>query len=443
MPEEPNPRMDEMLKAYAKARREQGGTPPPLHPATRNLLQGEVTRTFHATGAAPEVRLGFWESMRARIVMVGSVCAALLIFGFVFLQLQPAPVERAEVAGRKASDATPAKAAAERRGFTVKTGKKDAFYAEESSPRATPPYEAKSSGQRSLDAGVALPAESSPAAAPPAPTVADSMSTISGRDDSSRMEVELMEKPQAAMGNAVTPRKAIGGGSAVTGPMAGTTGATARKEGTAGKALARTREQKAVARASKAKSPPSNMQFRQTMLPPAASAAGLAAPQPQSILNSFEMRRTDGEIRITDADGSTYVGQVDAISSLPAAADKGATATTAAIEAEAAKAPAENESKLAAKAETLRQVAPQDRANASLQDFSFCAKGLNRSLNQSVELRGRFVGDGNVLQNSTNLALHAHPAGQVPQPSAAHIQGQVLVGGTNTMELNAVMIEPE
>jgi hypothetical protein len=44
MASEPNPKVDELLKAYAKKRRDQAGAPFELHSATRNLLQAEVAR---------------------------------------------------------------------------------------------------------------------------------------------------------------------------------------------------------------------------------------------------------------------------------------------------------------------------------------------------------------------------------------------------------------
>jgi hypothetical protein len=39
MPDEPNKKMDEMLRSYAEERRKAPETP--LHQATRNMLQGE------------------------------------------------------------------------------------------------------------------------------------------------------------------------------------------------------------------------------------------------------------------------------------------------------------------------------------------------------------------------------------------------------------------
>jgi len=52
MPSEPENKIEELLKAYAKKRREDAGAPFELHPATRKLLQGEVARRQPAAGTA-------------------------------------------------------------------------------------------------------------------------------------------------------------------------------------------------------------------------------------------------------------------------------------------------------------------------------------------------------------------------------------------------------
>src|SRR5712692_1133074 len=52
MPDEPNRKMDELLKSYAKKRRADAGAPLELHPATRRLLQSEVARL--RPGRAPD-----------------------------------------------------------------------------------------------------------------------------------------------------------------------------------------------------------------------------------------------------------------------------------------------------------------------------------------------------------------------------------------------------
>src|SRR3954468_23483388 len=55
MTPEPDNKMDELLKAYAKKRAEEAGAPPELHPATRRLLQGEVARVYAKKAGSPSL----------------------------------------------------------------------------------------------------------------------------------------------------------------------------------------------------------------------------------------------------------------------------------------------------------------------------------------------------------------------------------------------------
>ena len=57
MPAEPdNSKIEELLKGYAKKRRDELGAPIELHPAVRKMLQGEVARQ---RPAPPAERKGF------------------------------------------------------------------------------------------------------------------------------------------------------------------------------------------------------------------------------------------------------------------------------------------------------------------------------------------------------------------------------------------------
>ena len=60
MPEEPNNRMEEMLRAYARERRKKPDVR--MHPATRGMLQAEVARQYGQAGPA---HTSFWKQMRA------------------------------------------------------------------------------------------------------------------------------------------------------------------------------------------------------------------------------------------------------------------------------------------------------------------------------------------------------------------------------------------
>src|SRR5688572_931634 len=70
MPDEPNKKIDETLRAYAQERRKAADIS--LHPATRNLLQGEVRRVFGAPEPQP-----WWKRLRAfwpQLTFAGSMC---------------------------------------------------------------------------------------------------------------------------------------------------------------------------------------------------------------------------------------------------------------------------------------------------------------------------------------------------------------------------------
>jgi hypothetical protein len=72
--------MDELLRAYAKLRREQADPLPPLHPATRRLLQDEVRRTFRTAQAQPgQIGLGAWLAARWRLVATGGAAVVLFV----------------------------------------------------------------------------------------------------------------------------------------------------------------------------------------------------------------------------------------------------------------------------------------------------------------------------------------------------------------------------
>src|SRR5260221_9971355 len=78
---EPERDIEKTLEAYAQKRREEAGAPLELHPATRNVLQGEVARSTPRKAARP----GFWSFLRGPSVAVA--CIFVLLAG-VFGALQ-------------------------------------------------------------------------------------------------------------------------------------------------------------------------------------------------------------------------------------------------------------------------------------------------------------------------------------------------------------------
>src|SRR3954468_2204570 len=93
MADEPNKRMDEMLKAYAEKRRQDPGATVELHPATRQMLQTEVARTYKQGPRAPIVQrvMLLWP----RVAFAAACLIATLTVVLIVLPRRP-PMEMAQ-----------------------------------------------------------------------------------------------------------------------------------------------------------------------------------------------------------------------------------------------------------------------------------------------------------------------------------------------------------
>src|SRR6188508_2367227 len=136
MPDDPNKKMDELLKAYAQERRK--APEPNLHPATRKMLQGEVSRVL---GSANPQRSWFYRfrSFWPQIAFGTSLC---LILGIAVFSLRqpPRPTERQMLSDEKtlgeknvkaAEDASLATVAAPEQDTSVLRKKKDGLERQE------------------------------------------------------------------------------------------------------------------------------------------------------------------------------------------------------------------------------------------------------------------------------------------------------------------------
>jgi hypothetical protein len=104
LPSEPNSKMDELLRAYAKKRREQAEPPLSMHPATRKLLQEEVKRTLRA--APPQPRQN-WRSLRWPLLALGGGFAALMVMLAVVNMQMRSLMPANSPANRSLSEAKP------------------------------------------------------------------------------------------------------------------------------------------------------------------------------------------------------------------------------------------------------------------------------------------------------------------------------------------------
>src|SRR5258706_5677175 len=75
---EPNEKMDELLKACAKKRRDEAGAPWEIHPATRKLLQDDVARTYPPSPEQKKSEPGLFSMFWPRLIFGGAIFAALV-----------------------------------------------------------------------------------------------------------------------------------------------------------------------------------------------------------------------------------------------------------------------------------------------------------------------------------------------------------------------------
>src|SRR5690349_22070501 len=77
MPSDPDNKMDDLLKSYAKKRQEEAGAPAEMHPATRRLLQAEIAK-LRPEPSAP--RVPWWQNLLTlwpRLAFASGVFVAL------------------------------------------------------------------------------------------------------------------------------------------------------------------------------------------------------------------------------------------------------------------------------------------------------------------------------------------------------------------------------
>ncbi len=90
---EPNEKMDALLKASAKRRQEEAGAPLELHPATRTMLQAEVSRSYPETHERKKSDASLFSILWPRLIFGGAFLAALVAAFFLVLSPKSGRVE--------------------------------------------------------------------------------------------------------------------------------------------------------------------------------------------------------------------------------------------------------------------------------------------------------------------------------------------------------------
>ena len=418
MPDERD--IEKTLQAYAKHRRDQGGTPPELHPATRKLLQDEVARQYG--GAKSESRFWAWalwgtpSRMAASLSLVVLAVAGLLVLPQLWRDAGPSAPELRLAKNDQTQELKQA---------TVNgTSRLQDKLSDNKSPGGGNPSE--------REGAASLPPESSPANSP-----------------------YVLSAPAASP---PAPLLAAQAESAAAAPVLAAAPAPPSNFGLAGSTLA--------SQATPAAPAVTQQFFRAPVT--AAAAPQISDSPPPPVLNSFRVERRGNDLRVIDSDGSVYSGVLTLISNTATAS--GPIGGTVADSSGATSAPGAGDTN------SPPAAAPNPRrggAGLAAQNYSFTVSGTNLSLNQLVVFSGNLIpnnarggrggrggaggggrrlgggggggfggsggGAGQGVQTySTNNAADAGLArGPSPaQPVNFRLQGTKIVIGTNELYLN-------
>ena len=442
MATEPEREIEKMLAAYAEERRNQAGAPFTLHPATRAVLQGEVTRRLAKTGANRSRSTSWLSRWWPRLALVAGLAALAVV---VIPHLSPS---RTREEGRMASSRTVL--APELSGIApAPVGSEPlASPASLTPPAAIPPPAAvaapvnvspTSTRYRAAPVVVSAPG---PASAPASETAVVRNSILSDRAApvvaSAPAPAPVMPAtapaaakpvPNVPFDGAIREKVPVANSAPVD--LAVAPSALARSEGAAaavttfggGKSAAPmsampvSRANPLAARFSDPGLPElaQTQQFSQlSILSTAASGRVLSAPAmktdaaPTGVLNNFRVEQTGDHLRVIDADGSSYTGTIGRRDISPGESARRATAPAAAL---------------------------GGPATAGSATYFFRVEGTNRSLRQLVRFSGEMV-----------PTLSARPAGAAGAPLPGtnaflqqfQMQGRARIGDTREIQINAV-----
>jgi hypothetical protein len=450
---EPERRIEKLLRAFAKKRREQAGDAVELRPAARQQLQKEISRRSYGKSSAGSFFSNLFFAFRPRLAYAVCFLAIAAVGGWLLLPLftGPKPSKLASANSRVVKavpeENSPRLAPAPQPAISPPIANEDRSVfdekkalSENAAPKPTQPSEANanrkpiiSNGETLkpgsvLENGVAQPnssAGTTVAVAPPAGTSAfktdgvevDSFGGAGGLNkDTAREKIA----PVAPAVTASPP---------VTAPtLAATEQETQKKLALAKTPPPPTSGDFSFAKAEAAAvAPVASQHFYRLDVPMNRQRVEGMLSAPQPLLASFRVEQNGDAMRIVDADGSVYTGALqvaqeestsralfsDALKSQPPAAS-------------AAKTPAQSQ---------------------AVQNYFFRVAGTNRNLNQNIVFSGNLIPLTNVPFLRTNAGAFGGAAGVrrvTPASSApislllnSRISGKAVIGNQKEIEVNA------
>ncbi len=447
MPSESDHHIEALLKACAQKRREAIGGPFKLHPATRQLLQSEVTRTFGHKGWTQRYAFSWLTQGWRRLAFGGGLCAALAWAVFVILRppsitpdtvklakseaaspvpapsarpgttTSPLPLSKDESADARKAGTSPAPGLAGNKAISESTPSVDnsrQFAFEESSRGGGRLSEA----DRTVRANPEKPTAMAPMG--PAPTEAPPPAPLALESTPAPKRGQLANAPALA-----SPQMANSTSALVATAPAASFGADARSRSTpsaspaSARPAAETAEVKDLSRENKL-----FLQLRD------------ATPGIRPMLAAFDFEKAGNQVKIVDSDGSTYEGQILSSALRPMAG--GGRGSSLLMKTAA--------NSLDFKSDDIANTASNVTASTAPY-YYFRASGTNRSLNQRVEINGQLLSNSLAGAPFPGIAQPAlvrrsladsHSAPRESRISTWLIKGQAIIGGTNQVPINAV-----
>jgi len=490
MPPEPDNKMDDLLKAYAKKRRDEAGAPMAMHPATRRLLQSEVAKLKPASAAEPKSWLTslwmFWPriAFAAAIVVVGGIAVFSLYppegakKNEVFFAKQDAESMSRDRYIREERDAAPLRSLAPAASAPAKpvdqptVALSDEAKAADFTLRANSPtpvlaiaddrvttFAEKNEALAKSQQPAPMPMRRSSAASGPVPsaplapvsepaalgaTLADSRAKDVTSGKELKAETSLAEATRLA-GAAVADKKKVDELAV----------ATTSSPATALPAPADPASRGAAASAAEFNQQPNNAAARGYFIqaqPAARPVLDKALPNSEAtVLSRFSVEQQGEVVRVVDGDGSVYEGKVvtgDAASRTELEDLAGTRATR------------QDDSLLRQKVaeQQVQQQQAQTQFRYQLADgqapsvWNFRARGTNRTLKQPVTIDA-VVFNGVVVTNSTggvagagnagqSLNFYRNTPGQTPQNANSITTQPSQVNGGAALQNNAYGNQP-
>lgn len=392
MPPEPNKKIEELLQCHAQKRREESGADFELHPATRQLLQGEVTRTFTKSSlqAKSSILFAFWPRLA-----VAGIFTALFVVAILVLNTPKKSGSTFELSQRADAPHSPASAQLEVKAkeepVSLQVSADKTAVAQRNIAPPVAALETRATDESAVAAKGAI-----SRAVRMEEKLSESSVQIS---NSLGQSVQLADrKNELAKNSAKIATGSVGGTSqldsvvAEPGSRASSAPATATVNLYAdAESLAR---QKFVQQDLRAK-------YRRNFLSPA---------QPK-ILQSFEVVRAGNQIQFYDSDGSVYAGEIiNPVKEISGKKDL------------------------------------QGRAE-QVSEFAFRVAGTNQQMKQVVTFTGNYLPtetDRGLNRKTPSPTVDTFSAGEFKKQSINSqnglINGKVSIGGTNEFEVQAAEV---